>query len=66
MSTRTKEAIKDILVVALIIAEIVIGIRFYLEYLDYRAAMDAAREMSYPMANQHIEWTGAGYQGVGR
>ena len=60
MSKRIKEAIKDILVAALIIAEIVIGIRFYMED---RAAMDAAWEMSYPMANQHIEWTGAGYQG---
>ena len=61
MSTRTKEAIKDILLAALIIAEIVIGINFYLED---KAARDAAWEMSYPMANQHIEWTGAGYQGV--
>ena len=60
MRKRIKEAIKDSMVAALIIAEIVIGIRFYLED---RAAMDAAWEMSYPMANQHIEWTGAGYQG---
>ena len=61
MSTRTKEAIKDIILAIVIIAEIVIGIRFWMED---RAARDAAWEMSYPMANQRIEWTGAGYQGV--
>lgn len=60
MSSKVKEAIKDILVAALIIAEIVVGIRFYLED---KAARDAAWEMSYPMANQHVEWTGAGYKG---
>lgn len=60
MSSKVKEAIKDILVAAVIIAEIVVGIHFYLED---KAARDAAWAMSYPMANQHVEWTGAGYQG---
>lgn len=62
MSSKVKEAIKDILVGAIVAAEIAIGIHFYLED---KAARDAAWEMSIPMANQHIEWTGAGYQGVG-
>lgn len=62
MSTRVKEAIKNILVAAVVIVEIVIGIHFYLED---KAARDAAWENSYPMANQHIVWTGAGYQGQG-
>ena len=60
MSSKVKEAIKDILVAVVVIAEIVIGIHFYLED---KAARDAAWEMSIPMANQHIQWTGAGYQG---
>lgn len=60
MSGKVKEAIKDILVAVVVIAEIVIGIHFYLED---KAARDAAWAMSYPMANQHVEWTGAGYQG---
>ena len=60
MSTKAKETIKNLLVAAVVIAEIVIGIHFYQED---RAAREAAREKSYPMANQHIEWTGAGYQG---
>ena len=60
METGTKEAIKDIAVAGIIIVEIVIGINFYLED---RAARNKAWAMSYPMANQHIEWTGAGYQG---
>lgn len=60
METGTKEAIKDIAVAGIIIVEIVIGINFYLED---RAARNEAWAMSYPMANQHIEWTGAGYRG---
>lgn len=63
MNRRTKENIKDIVLAAVVVAEIVIGARFYMED---RAARDAAWEASIPMANQHITWTGAGYQGAGR
>ncbi len=57
MTYKTKERIKNILLAIILATEVAIGIYFYLE--DKRAA-EAVWIGSYPMANQHIEWTYAG------
>ena len=49
----------DYLLAVLIVVEIILVGRFYLED---KKAQQSVWITSYPMANQHIEWTGAGYQ----
>lgn len=49
-----------ILAVAAVLA--VAGIRAIDGYLD-RTAWERAADVVYPMTNQRIEWTGAGYNG---
>lgn len=51
-----------ILITALVIALAVTGIRALDDYLD-RTAWERAADAVYPMTNQHITWTGAGYSG---
>ena len=51
-----------ILITALVIAMAVAGIRALDDYLD-RTAWERAADVVYPMTNQRIEWTGAGYNG---
>ena len=60
MSNRTKETIKDIILAIVIAAEVFAGIHFFME--DRKAAEEIWIG-SVPMANQKIEWTGAGYRG---
>ena len=48
-----------IVVVAALTAAVTYGIE---EYLD-RKAWDNAATVVYPMTNQHVTWTGAGYSG---
>ena len=52
-----------ILITALVIALAVAGIRALDDYLD-RTAWKRAADAVYPMANQHITWAGAGYNGI--
>ena len=54
-----------IFLTALLAALAVFGIRALDDYLD-RTAWERAADVVYPMANQHIEWTWAGKDGVGR
>lgn len=54
------ERIKTILMIVLIVGDIALGAACWIK--DRRAAEDIWIG-SYPMANQHITWTGAGYQG---
>lgn len=49
----------DYLLALLIVVEIILVGRFYLEDV---LAKDSIWIRSYPMANQHVEWTGAGYK----
>lgn len=56
------ERFKTIIMVALIIGDIALGAACVIQ--DRKAA-EAAWIGSYPMANQHITWTGAGYQQIG-
>ena len=37
------------------------GVRMIDDYID-RMAWGRVADVVYPMANQHIEWTGAGYR----
>lgn len=52
-----------ILLTALVIALAVAGVRALDDYLD-RTAWEREAVAVYPMANQNIEWTGAGYSGI--
>lgn len=58
-SASWKAMILIIVVVAALTAVITYGIE---EYLD-RKAWDNAATVVYPMTNQHVTWTGAGYSG---
>ena len=51
-----------ILVTALVIALAFFGVRALDDYLD-RTAWEREADVVYPMTNQGIEWTGAGYSG---
>jgi len=53
-----KEWIKTSAVILILAAEIIFGIHMYLE--EERANRAVWTE-EIPIANQHIEWTGAGY-----
>jgi hypothetical protein len=61
MKTISRKAL--ILITALVIALAVAGIRALDDHLD-RTAWERAADAVYPMANQHITWTGAGYNGI--
>ncbi|MBP5411137.1 MAG: hypothetical protein J6Y26_04395 [Lachnospiraceae bacterium] len=61
MKTISRKAL--ILITALVIALAVAGIRALDDYLD-RTVWERAADVVYPMTNQRIEWTGAGYSGV--
>ena len=52
-----------VIMAALVIALAVAGARALDNYLD-RTAWERAADISYPMANQNITWTGAGYSGI--
>ena len=52
-----------ILMTALVIALAFFGVRALDDYLD-RTAWERAADVVYPMTNQGIEWTGAGYSGI--
>lgn len=58
MKTISRKAL--ILITALVIALAVAGIRALDDYLN-RTAWERAADVIYPMTNQRIEWTGAGY-----
>ena len=60
MKTISRKAL--ILITALVIALAIAGIRALDDYLD-RTAWERAADVVYPMTNQGIEWTGAGYSG---
>lgn len=60
MKTISRKAL--ILITALVIAMAVAGIRALDDYLD-RTAWERAADVIYPMTNQRIEWTDAGYNG---
>ena len=51
-----------ILMTALVIAMAFFGVRALDDYLD-RTAWERVADVVYPMTNQGIEWTGAGYSG---
>ena len=51
-----------ILITALVIALAIAGAKALDDYLD-RTAWERAADVVYPMTNQRIEWTGAGYNG---
>ena len=60
MKSKSVKALALIVVaVAALTAAITYGIE---EYMDQQA-WDRAATVVYPMANQHITWTGAGYSG---
>lgn len=60
MKTISRKAF--ILITALVIALAVVGIGALDDYLN-RSAWERMADVVYPMTNQHIEWTGAGYNG---
>ena len=49
-----------IIISALVIALAVFGVHAIDDYLE-RTAWERAADVVYPMTNQNIEWTGAGY-----
>lgn len=58
----SERIVKAVTIVVVLIDLVIAG-------LIIRQRVEARREAwahSYPMANQHIEWTGAGYQHIGR
>ena len=61
MKTLSRKAL--IIMTALVIALAVAGVRALDDYLD-RTAWERAADVVYPMTNQDIEWTGAGYSGI--
>ena len=56
------EKLKTIIMVILIAGDIALGAACWIQE---KKAAEAVWFDSYPMANQHITWTGAGYQGGG-
>lgn len=53
------EKLKTIIMVILIAGDIALGVACWVQE---KKAAEAVWFDSYPMANQHITWTGAGYQ----
>lgn len=49
-----------ILITALVIALVIVGAKALDDYLG-RTAWERVADVVYPMTNQRIEWTGAGY-----
>ena len=60
MKTISRKAF--ILITALVIALAVVGVGALDDYLN-RSAWERMADVVYPMTNQNIEWTGAGYNG---
>lgn len=58
-----KQLLKALAILAAGVAVYLAGIGIIDGYLD-RKAWEAAAVVSYPMTNQHITWTGAGYNGI--
>ena len=62
MHYSTKERILTIIAVLMVLVDVGLGV---LVYVTEKKAAEAQWITSLPMANQHIEWTGAGYGGHG-
>lgn len=62
MNYSTKEKVLTIIAVLMVLVDIGMGI---LVYVTEKRAAEEQWITSLPMANQHIEWTGAGYGGQG-
>lgn len=52
-----------VIMTAALIALVAFSVRELDAYLD-RKAWEEAADIVYPMANQNITWTGAGYSGI--
>lgn len=59
MKTISRKAL--VILAAVVVALVIIGIREVDNYID-ELAWERDADFVYPMTNQHIEWTGAGYQ----
>lgn len=64
ISRKARKARKALVIATvLVIVLAVAGARALGDYLN-RKAWEKLAIAVYPMANQHIEWTGAGYNGI--
>ena len=54
---------KALIFAAAAVAVILAGVRLLDDFMD-RTAWERAADIVYPMTNQNITWTGAGYSGI--